>query len=243
MNENLTELVVVMDKSGSMEPLQNDAIGGFNTFLKSQKEAPGEAKMTVVLFDTSYSFYAANVDVKNVKPLDASTYKPDGGTALYDALCTTIDEIGKKLAAMKEEDRPARVIFAILTDGEENSSRQFNRKEAFDRIARQRDQYKWDFLFLAAGEGAFQAGESIGMTKSKIAMFKNDSKGQSASYNAMSNYAAASRSVSLKAYEDLSANFDTQMEVNAMLAGMSSTIDLKKTETAPPPDKDDQKTP
>ena len=236
MNENLTELVVVMDKSGSMEPVQKDAIGGFNTFLKGQKEAPGEAKMTVVLFDTSYNFYAANVDVKNVNALTEKTYQPNGGTALYDAVCTAIDEIGKKLAAMKEEDRPSKVIFAILTDGEENSSRQFTKKDAFDRIAKQRDQYKWDFLFLAAGEGAFKAGEAIGMVKTKMAMFKNDGKGQSASYDTVSNYAVASRSLNSMAYSEMSANFDAQVEVNAMLSGTASTIkiDPKDKITAPP---------
>lgn len=100
MKDNLTELVVVVDKSGSMGSVRNDAIGGFNVFLDAQKKAEGEAKMTAVLFDTTFSFYAANVDVQSVKNLDTESYVPNGGTALYDAVGKTIDEIGKKLAAM-----------------------------------------------------------------------------------------------------------------------------------------------
>jgi len=229
MNENLTELVVVIDKSGSMDSVTNDAIGGFNAFLKSQKEAPGEAKMTVVLFDTTYSFYAANVDVKSVNPLDNNSYKPQGGTALYDAVGTAIDEIGKKLADMEEKDRPSKVVFAILTDGEENSSKKYNRQKVFNQIATQRDTYKWEFLFLAAGKEAFTAGESLGMAKTKMAMFKNDAKGNTASYDALAAYTTA--------YRGTKGDFET-MELSRSI-NLQSVVNesLAKLEAVKPPEK------
>lgn len=193
MRENLTELGVVIDRSGSMEKVRGDAIGGFNSFLKSQKELPGDANMTVVLFDTTVDTYAVG-PVKSVEPLTEKTYKPDGWTALYDAVGTTIDSIGKKLAAMGEEDRPSKVIIAILTDGEENSSKKYTRQDIFNKIKTQRDTYNWEFIFLAAGEGAFQEGEAIGMSRTKMAKFVNDAKGNSAAYEALCTYSSALRS-------------------------------------------------
>lgn len=234
MKDNLTELVVVIDKSGSMSSVQTDAIGGFNTFLKAQQEAVGEANMTVTLFDTNMSFYAANAGVKTVKPLDITTYSPSGCTALYDAVCITVDDIGKKLAGMKEEDRPSKVIFAIITDGAENSSQKFTRKDAFDRITVQRDTYKWEFIFLAAGEDAFKEGESIGMSLSKMAKFVNDKQGIGASYRSVSNYVSACRSVNNAAdFVNLTSSFDLQAEVNSNLQNSGTTIKVepKKTTT------------
>lgn len=217
MNENLTELVVVIDRSGSMEPVANDAIGGFNTFLKAQKEAPGEAKMTVVQFNTQLEFYAVNADVKSVNPLDTKIYTPEGGTALYDAVGLAIDETGKRLAAMEEKDRPSKVIFAILTDGEENSSKKYTGGEIKKMIERQRDVYKWDFVFLAAGEGAFKEAEHIGMQMSKTMRFANTGANQSASYDTLAFYASNSRSMKSADYEKFSASINLQSVMSDVL--------------------------
>lgn len=210
MKDNLTELVAVVDKSGSMGSVRNDAIGGFNVFLEAQKKAEGEAKMTAVLFDTSFSFYAANADVQSVKNLDTESYVPNGGTALYDAVGKTIDEIGKKLAAMKEEDRPAKVIFAILTDGEENSSHSYSGVQVKEMIAKQRDTYKWDFVFLAAGEGAFKEGEALGMARTKMMKFANTGENQTKGFDSLTSYVANSRSMSNDAYAVYSASVNLQ---------------------------------
>lgn len=240
MNENLTELVVVIDRSGSMEPVANDAIGGFNTFLKAQKEAPGEAKITVVQFNTQLEFYAANVDVKNVQPLDTKTYSPEGGTALYDAVGLAIDETGKRLAAIQENDRPSKVIFAILTDGEENSSKKYVGSEVKKMIERQRDVYKWDFVFLAAGEGAFKEAEHIGMQMSKTMRFANTGANQSASYDTLAFYASNSRSMKSADYEKFSASVNLQ-------SVMSDVLDHKVTANTKvavtPEDEDNQSKP
>ena len=236
MNENLTELVVVIDRSGSMEPVANDAIGGFNTFLKAQKEAPGEAKITVVQFNTQLEFYAANVDVKSVQPLDTKTYTPEGGTALYDAVGLAIDETGKRLASMKENDRPSKVIFAILTDGEENSSKKYRGNEIKKMIEHQRDVYKWDFVFLAAGEGAFKEAEHIGMQMSKTMKFANSGANQAASYDKLAFYASNSRSMKSADYEKFSASVNLQ-------SVMSDVLDHKvtaSTKVAVPTESDEQ---
>ncbi len=210
MKDNLTELVVVVDKSGSMGSVRNDAIGGFNVFLEAQKKAEGEAKMTVVMFDTTFSFYAANDDVQSVKNFDDTSYVPNGGTALYDAVGKTIDEIGKKLAVMKEDDRPGKVIFAILTDGEENSSHSYSGGLVKKMIELQRDSYKWDFVFLAAGEGAFKEAESMGMLRGKTMKFANSGVNQTKGYENLTSYVTNSRGMNAADYASFSASVDLQ---------------------------------
>ena len=245
MNDNLTELVVVVDKSGSMGSVRNDAIGGFNVFLDAQKKAPGDARMTIVLFDTTFAFYAANVDVQSVKNFDDTSYVPNGGTALYDAVGKTIDEIGKKLAAMKEEDRPAKVIFAILTDGEENSSHSYSGGKVKDMIAKQRDVYKWDFVFLAAGEGAFKEAEAMGMARGKMMKFANSGENQSKSYDSLTSYVSNSRGMDASSYAlfsksvNLQSAFDGTEDLTALADKIkAAAIDAKKT-----PPKKEEKTP
>lgn len=116
MKENLTSINVIIDQSGSMRPLTNDTIGGFNTFLQEQKQENSEALLSLCLFSTDSKLIHDCVDIKDVPDLTAATYKPAGGTALLDAFGKTMEETGKKLAAMKEEDRPSKVIFLIITD-------------------------------------------------------------------------------------------------------------------------------
>jgi uncharacterized protein YegL len=239
MKENLTELVAVIDKSGSMASVVNDAIGGFNTFLKAQKEAPGDAKMTAVLFDTTFSFYAANVDVKDVQPLTSRDYIPAGGTALYDAVGKTIDEVGKKLAAMKEEDRPSKVIFAILTDGEENQSQKYSGSKIKKMIQTQRDTYKWDFIFLAAGEGAFKEAGIMGMDLSKTMNFSNTGTNQTKSYNTLTSYVTASRRLNSEDYTAFSSSVNLQSAMNdtvdlSAVAAKISTTAIEEAKTATP---------
>ena len=164
----LTEIAVVMDQSGSMASIKTDAIGGFNTFLDAQKNAPGEALFSLVLFDTTkVDRRFLSVPIKSVPPLDEVTYTPAAGTPLYDAVAITIDEVGKKLSSMKEEDRPEKVVVVILTDGEENSSTDYRgeqgRLRLHEKIKHQSDVYKWQFVFLAANMDASLVGGSVGI--------------------------------------------------------------------------------
>ena len=164
MKQGLTEIIMVLDKSGSMDDLRSASISGFNEFVDGQKKLPGEARLTLVLFDTTVQTKINAVNIADVKPMTMDDYIPGGMTALYDAVARTIDETGKRFSDMKEEDKPEHVIFVITTDGQENSSHEFKQKDVFDKITHQRDVYKWEFMFLAANQDAFAAGGSIGIS-------------------------------------------------------------------------------
>ena len=163
--KDLTEIVCIVDKSGSMESIASDAIGGFNAFLRKQCEQPGAATMSVILFDTAVFQHAICEPLSKVAELNNENYEPDGYTALYDAVGMSINKVGSRLAELPESERPEQVIVAILTDGEENSSKEFTRQQVFEQIKRQTDEYNWQFLFLAANQDALRAGESIGISR------------------------------------------------------------------------------
>lgn len=163
MKAGLTEIVCVVDKSGSMSSVRNDAVGAFNTFLDEQKKLPGTAKLTLTLFDTDYRIVHDGVDIQKVPNLDDKSYVPGGSTALLDAAGRTIDKVGERLVNTPEAERPEKVIMVILTDGEENSSKEYSREQLMAKINHQRDTYKWEFIFLAANQDAIQAGQGIGI--------------------------------------------------------------------------------
>jgi len=210
MKDNLTELVVVIDRSGSMSSVASDAIGGFNSFLKAQQELPGEANLSVVQFNTEIETYADGAGVKAVKPLTSTSYVPSGMTALYDAVGIQITKIGERLAKMAEADRPAKVIFAILTDGQENSSREYSGSKVAEMIKHQRDKYNWEFVFLAAGEEAFKEAQTLGMDLSKTIKFMNTGANQQASYDTMNTYTSNLRSLDAVAAAAYSSNTNLQ---------------------------------
>ncbi len=168
MRADLTDITMVIDRSGSMESIQSDAQGGVNTFIESQKSEPGDALLTLVQFDTEYEFVHCGAPIATVPP-----YKlvPRGGTALLDAIGRAINETGARLAAMDEAQRPGLVVFVIVTDGEENSSREFTREKIREKIEHQQSTYKWQFTFLAANQDAFAEGESLGIAQAGIANF------------------------------------------------------------------------
>lgn len=163
MNNNLTEIVLILDSSGSMQPIQADTLGGINTFISEQKKVPGEANLSLVLFNTNITQKFNSINIQSVNELAKEDYKPDGGTALFDAIGITINEIGRVLVAKPESQRPGKVIFAIMTDGEENRSKEFTREKIFSMITEQREKYSWEFIFLGANQDAISAGSSIGI--------------------------------------------------------------------------------
>lgn len=162
MKDNFTSINVVLDRSGSMGGFTGDTIGGFNTFLKEQKAVPGEALFTLALFDHEYTLIHDCVPIAQVPELTNTTYVPRGSTALLDALGRTITATGAKLAAMKEEDRPSKVLFVVITDGEENASREFIHAKIMEMIKHQTEVYKWQFIYLGANQDAIQAGNKMG---------------------------------------------------------------------------------
>lgn len=160
MNANLTDITLVVDRSGSMEQIKDDAEGGINSFIAEQAKQPGDALLTLVQFDTEYEFIHSGVPVRQV-----SRYKlvPRGGTALLDALGRAIIETGERLAKIDEADRPGLVIFVVMTDGQENSSKEFTKAQIKEMIERQQNVYNWHFTFLASNQDAFAEAGGMGI--------------------------------------------------------------------------------
>lgn len=150
MKDNLTNIVFILDRSGSMSNLTKETIGGYNSFIEKQKEENGEATLTTVLFDTDYQVLHDNVDIKKVKQITGKEYWARGCTALNDAIGKTINTVGDRLRSTNEEDRPSKVIFVITTDGEENASKEFSYEKIKEMIQHQENKYNWQFLFLAS---------------------------------------------------------------------------------------------
>lgn len=187
MKENLTEIVFILDESGSMQPLVADTIGGFNSYVESQKKEPGEAYLTTVLFDDRYEVLHNHVNINDVPPLTDTEYRPCGMTALMDAIGRTIATVGKRLYETPEEERPSHVIFVITTDGMENASREFSRDQVKEMIQHQQDKYSWQFLFLGAGIDAYKEARSIGIGDSHTMSVTADSLGTQNVYCSIAN--------------------------------------------------------
>lgn len=186
MKENFASINVIIDRSGSMDKLTKDTIGGFNTFLMEQKAAPGEAIFTLAMFSDYYSLMHDCASLSEVQPLNETTYKASGGTALLDAIGRTINATGLKLAAMKEEDRPSKVIFLIMTDGDENSSEQFAHAKIMEMINHQRDKYSWEFVFIGANQDAIKTGNSLGVQSTHSYNYVASAGGTKSAYASMS---------------------------------------------------------
>ncbi len=174
---NLTEIAFILDRSGSMHSIRDDAIGGFNAFVESQKAMPGEARFTFVLFDHEYETVMLRRDLREVEPLTAHTYVPRGTTALLDAIGRTVNAIGAQLAALPESERPSKVIVVILTDGMENVSKEFTRPQIKEMIKHQEEIYSWEFVYRGANQDAFAVGSGLGMRKENIASFASTGVG------------------------------------------------------------------
>lgn len=156
MQNDLTEIAFVLDRSGSMTDSAAAAMAGFNEFLAAHQAASGRARLTLVLFDDEYLVPAASLPVAEVVPLNEQSYVPRNSTALLDAIGRTIDELGERLDQRPESERPGTVIVAILTDGLENASRRYGWQAVAARIREQREKYAWQFLFLGANQDAIE---------------------------------------------------------------------------------------
>jgi hypothetical protein len=201
MKQGYTHISVVLDESGSMGSLFNDTVGGYNKFLESQKEAPGTATWSLTAFNGSVRLIDSFRDINDTPNLGPATYKPGGGTALYDAIGATIVGCGVKLADMYEADRPEKVIMVILTDGEENSSREFSYERIQDMIKEQSEKYTWEFIFLGANLDAVAIGTGLGIKGGMSMTFAANGQGVGATFNSMSanltNYRSMSKADTL----------------------------------------------
>lgn len=187
MKKGLSEIVFILDKSGSMDSLIKDVIGGFNSFIREQKKVPGEAHFSLVTFSEEPCVVFNRLDIKEIPELTTETYKPYGGTALLDCIGTTIDNMGKTLAKTSEDSRPEHVIFAIMTDGEENRSRIYSKSQIAEKIKHQTEKYSWDFIYLGANQDSFTVSDSMGISKSLTGNYDFNERGINSAYLNISN--------------------------------------------------------
>lgn len=184
--ENFTSINVIIDQSGSMGHLATDTIGSFNTFVTEQKAVPGEASFTLCTFNDDYRLVHDFVKLASVPDLDSKVYRPNGSTALLDAVGNTINSVGAKLAAMPEDERPSKVIFLIITDGHENASRTFTKDQIKGMIEHQRNTYNWEFVFMGANIDAIGEGTSLGISGSNSMNYDATKGGTHKLYSAVS---------------------------------------------------------
>ncbi len=168
MKADLTDITLVVDRSGSMQEIRSDAEGGVNAFIEKQAKEPGEATLTLVQFDTQYEFLHQGVPISQVPKYELV---PRGGTALLDAIGRAINETGARLGKQAEEDRPGLVIFVVMTDGQENSSQEFSKSSIREMIHHQQDKYNWHFTFLGADQDAFAEAHAMGIAAAGTANF------------------------------------------------------------------------
>jgi uncharacterized protein YegL len=171
MKANLTDITLVVDRSGSMDQVKEDAEGGVNTFISEQGKEPGEALLTLVQFDTEYEFLHKGMPIQQVPKYELI---PRGTTALLDAVGKAINETGERLAKIDEGDRPGLVIFVVMTDGQENSSKEFTKAQLKKMIEKQQNEFNWHFTFLGANQDAFAEAGGMGIHKDGVANYAMD---------------------------------------------------------------------
>ena len=193
MNHNMTELVFILDKSGSMHGLEKDKIGGYNSMLEKQKAEEGSDHVTTVLFDTHVELLHDRLPLGCVKPLTEKEYCVGGKTALLDAVGTTIQRINEIQNAEPEESRAGKVIFVITTDGFENASRKFTYPILKNLIESQQKEMGWEFMFLGANMDAVSEAGKLGIQPDRAASFVNDSIGIATNYASVSMAVSAMR--------------------------------------------------
>lgn len=186
MKKNLTEMVFILDKSGSMSGLEADTIGGFNSMIERQKKEAGEALVSTVLFSSESRVIHDRVDLQKVEPMTGKQYYVGGCTALIDAIGGAIHHIGNVHKYARDEDRPEHTIFIITTDGMENASHRYTSDEVKAMVKRQKEKYGWEFLFLGANIDAVETAAHFGISEDRAVNFINDHAGQALNYAGVS---------------------------------------------------------
>ena len=185
IKNNITELVFILDRSGSMTGFEDDTIGGFNSIIQKQKEIEGKVYVSTVLFDNESEVIHNRVDIDKVRPMTRKDYQTQGCTALLDAIGGAIHHIGNIHKYARPEDVPEHTIFVINTDGYENASHRYSAEEIKAKIKRQSERYGWEFIFLAANIDAFAAADNIGIRRDRAANFEQSTDGYEDCYCAM----------------------------------------------------------
>lgn len=193
MKKNLTELVFILDKSGSMMGLEKDTIGGYNAMLAQQRTVEGDCVITTVLFDNQYQLLHDRIDIRAVRPLTQREYFVGGSTALLDAIGKTIDKIHTAQKNTAEDYRAERVLFVIITDGAENASRRYSSMQVKEMIRRQKEKYGWEFIFLGANMDAVETAGQFGIDADRAVDYVPDGEGTALNFRMMSETVAAFR--------------------------------------------------
>lgn len=182
---NITELVFILDRSGSMAGLESDTIGGFNAMIEKQRKVEGECYVSTVLFDNTSEVLHDRVKLSDIKPMTEDDYTVRGCTALIDALGSAISHIGNIHKYARAEDVPQNTMFVITTDGMENASSRYSSKQVKKMIQRQKSEYGWEFLFIGANIDAVETAKRYGIEKERAVNYNADKKGTKVVYDTL----------------------------------------------------------
>ena len=188
MNDDYTHISVILDRTGSMETIRDDTIGGFNAFLEDQKKQPGKATLTLVQFDSEdpYEIIHDFKSIVDVAPLTRETFVPRAGTPLLDAMGRGINDLEKRIGDLPEADRPSKVIMAVVTDGQENASSEFRHEDIKRMVKKRTEKDGWQFVFLSADLGAIADARAVGIAPGAILRFAKNNAGTAAAWSALS---------------------------------------------------------
>jgi hypothetical protein len=200
MKQDYTHITMILDRTGSMESIRDDTIGGFNAFLTKQKDELGQATLTLVQFDTQdpYEVIHRFKPIKDVPELNRKTYIPRASTPLLDALGRGINDLEKSLGELKEDDQPSKVVFVVVTDGQENSSREFRKDQIEKMVKEKTETNNWQFVFLSADLAAIRDAITLGIHADAVLLFERSGKGSADAWNSLSQRTSDYRSARKK---------------------------------------------
>jgi hypothetical protein len=252
MKTGYTHIAALIDASGSMQKVQQDTLGGFANFLAEQRKVPGECSITLATFNDHYHLVYSDVPLAHVADLTAETYKCVGWTSLNDSLAKLILEVGHKLAAKPEHERPSKVIIVILTDGQENASKEYvgaaGLKALADMVSHQTTKYQWSFCFLGANLDSFSVAQSYGFNATSTINYASNSVGTSNAFKSISKGVAGARITSMTGEVMVGGFFENELNKNVVahdsldVSNINETIN-KYTGTTTTTPKDTSSTP
>lgn len=194
MKQDYTHITVILDRTGSMQDIRDDIIGGFNTFLEQQQQQAGTATMTLVQFDSKdpYEVIYSFRSIKEISPLTSKTYIPRASTNLFDAIGHGIIDLETQLSRLKAEEYPSKILFVIVTDGKENASTKFSRQQV-NKMIEQKKEEGWEFLFLSSDIEAIEDAKSVGVDQKSVMAFQKDQEGTQLAWARLSDYTSLYR--------------------------------------------------
>lgn len=214
MRNNVTELVFILDKSGSMSGLEADTIGGYNALLEKQKKEEGEVYVSTILFDHMQEVLHDRVNLQEIKPMTSKEYYVGGCTALLDALGGAIHHIANIHKYAREEDRPAKTLFVIITDGMENASRRYSLSKVKRMVEKEKVKYGWEFLFLGANMDAVEVAGRFGISAERAVSYECDSRGTALNYQAVSKAVSTVRKSARHPFVSLEDDWKAEIEAD-----------------------------